>query len=167
MGIGENPRKIQNIVENNMEHFRDLYANSLDHLIESGKIKIEQESYKRKDEMFSVQLSQLDRAQLLADLPEKVRFYLCDSLSLGHRDISDSMFSVFSRSHLNVAISFWLPFSEPASYSRKLRGCIKAIVYRRSLEQTAKGLFTAGISKSARYSWSKLRKANKGGKYQN
>ena len=139
MRIGEDKNKIENIVRPNVKHFRRLYGPILRH--ESHLHWNESEGTFEQSLDFTSQYHHLNL------LPKMVQLGLVAHRNKDgrHRDIEEVLRS----------------FSHDRECRHVIQTCIAGIVKQSSITQSLKGVFTAGVVKSVRYSWSKLKKMMK------
>ena len=136
MTIGEDKNKIANIVKPNIERFRAIYE---------PQWKNEQHLYWNKTEgIFQQNVDHLSKYHHLNLLPKMVLFGL---ISIKNRD---------GRNRDAEDIVRILSYDE--NCSDLVRSVTANIVSGSSLTQSVKGLFTAGIVKSTKYSGAKLKK---------
>lgn len=143
MVVGEDKNKVQNIVKPNMDRFQQLYEPILkheDHL-----------QWNKTQGMFEQNLSVTSREHHLNLLPKMLQQALVNKRNKDgrYRDTEEVL-----RNYSNIN-------SESAEI---IQECVRGIVAQSSLTQSIKGIFTAGLLKSIRYSGSKLRKMWTGGK---
>ena len=149
MILGENPHKVYNIVHRQMDDFREIYRPIIDDLpavnyVEDGTI-LQEENIKVRGAM----LQQLPRT-LLSRIQNYHRWYL--SRSDQFRNVTTEE-PFFSQSIVNSP--------ELSSY---IRQGLADVVKWPAISQTIKGVFTAGILKSAKYAsqkWTKMQRAQK------
>lgn len=140
MIFGEDKNKINNIVEGQKESFRELYApviKSLQDYVElsnyDGKIMGAQDPSPHAK---LYHLNQLPRA------PQRIVVRQWNRSSPRKDDAEDILVAVAHDIDTDVAV----------------RTALKDIVWNSSVGQSIKGIFTAGIVKSVRYSMAKVRK---------
>ncbi|XP_067680344.1 phosphatidate cytidylyltransferase, mitochondrial-like [Haliotis asinina] len=136
MTVGEDKKKIMNIVKPNIEYFRRLYETILDH---------EEHIYWHKSkgnfEQYPNYISQYHHLSLL---PKNVQTHLVEMRS--HGGSSPDLEEV-----LRV-------FAHDRNCDEHVAKIIANIVWWSSVFQSVKSVFTAGVMKSFRYSGKKLRK---------
>ncbi|KAI0212714.1 Phosphatidate cytidylyltransferase, mitochondrial, partial [Lamellibrachia satsuma] len=139
MTIGEDKNKIENIVRPNVEHFRRLYEPILKH--ESHL------HWNMSEGTFEQSLDFMSQYHHLNLLPKQVQLGLVAHRNKDgrHRDIEEVIRS----------------FSHDRECREVIQTCLAGIVKQSSITQSLKGIFTAGVMKSMRYSWSKLKKMMK------
>ena len=136
MTFGEDKSKITNIVKPNMERFREVYE---------PIIKKEDHIYWRRSEGILVQsLCVSSRIHHLNLLPKVLTDVLVaqGNLDKRHRDTEEIIRTLANDCQCRYLV----------------RDSVAQIVKRSSTSQSMKGLFTAGIRKSLKYSLEKLRK---------
>jgi translocator assembly and maintenance protein 41 len=142
MTVGEDKNKVQNIVRPNIEKFRELYSSILDnedHL-----------SWNKSSGTFEQSLHSPSQHHHLNLLPLMLQVGLVNYRSKDGRmhDTEEVLRS----------------FAHDGEYREVIKKCISGIVKQSSLSQGAKGILTAGLRKSLRYSYDKLKKMWKGKK---
>ena len=145
MRIGEDRNKIENIVRPNIEHFRRLYELILKH--ESHL------HWNVSAGTFEQSLDFTSQYHHLNLLPKHVQLGLVAHRNKDgrHRDIEEVIRS----------------FSHDRECREVIQTCLAGIVKQSSVTQSLKGIFTAGVIKSVRYSWSKLKKMVKSTRREN
>ena len=136
MTVGENRDKVRNIVRPNVERFRSLYE---------SVVKNEEHLYWNESSgTLEQSLSAVSTYHHLNLLPKSLMFRLVNARSADgrHRDTEQVLRSLANDSECRNVV----------------RTCVSAIVRKSSMSQTAKGLLTAGLTKSLRYGMSKLKK---------
>jgi len=135
MIIGEDKNKIKNIVKAQLPLFNQLYQGYLDNLIETNILQIKDKKMIRDCNPRSVLHS-------LNLLPKRVqqKLYLEFNKTGKLFDIDDVLIAL-SRSY---------------EYPTYLQKSLRQIVQRSSIRQSAKGLLTAGLIKSSKYSLLKM-----------
>ncbi len=136
MKVGEDKNKIANIVRPNMERFRALYGTILD---------IDEHLHWNKSlGRFEQSLGNVSQYHHLNLLPKLVQNGLVNHRNRdgNFRDVEDVLFGLAHDSECSDLVS----------------QAVSNIVKRSSITQSLKGIFTAGLSKSVKYSWSKLKK---------
>lgn len=136
MKVGEDKNKVSNIVQPNMEMFRELYEHILDNE--------DHVHFNKSQGLLEQSLSAMTRYHHLSLLPKCLMAGLVAGRNVDGRN-RDTEEVIRSLAH----------DSDCPEY---INTCISSIVQRSSLMQSAKGIFTAGLSKSWRYSLSKLQK---------
>ena len=136
MIFGEDRDKVQNIVRPNVELFRRLYEpvlNSGNHL-----------HWNKTQSLIEQDLSTASRFHHLNLLPKTLMFSLVNRRNIDgrHRDTEEVLQSLADDSECPDVV----------------RKCVAGIVLRSSITQTVKSVFTAGVIKTVRYAFSKLRK---------
>lgn len=136
MTVGEDKNKVKNIVKPNLDRFRDLYSSILDndpHL-----------HWNKLAGSFEQSLSPTSRLHHLNLLPKMLQYDLVKHRNKDgrHRDTEEVLRS----------------FAHDSECKDVIQNSINGIVRKSSLTQSIKGIATAGISKSIKYSFSKLKK---------
>ena len=136
MTVGEDKNKVNNIVKPNLVQFRELYSSILeseDHL-----------TWNKSSGTFEQSLHSPTQHHHLNLLPLMLQVCL-----VNHRNADGRM-----RDTEEVLRSF----AHDGQCREVIRKCISGIVKQSSITQGAKGILTAGIFKSFRYSYNKLQK---------
>jgi len=131
MIIGENPNKIQNIVNKNIPYFRDLYADT---------ISSQSTLHKKGDNLYIQDVKESALISILSELPN----HLKKQIQYQHR-LSGSNFEhdiILKKVNIHDAVK---------------NGVFNIVRYY-SITQSAKGILTAGISRSVIYGFAKLLK---------
>jgi len=136
MTVGENRDKVHNIVRPNRERFRSLYQSALaneEHLY-----------WNQSSGTMEQSLSAASTYHHLNLLPKSLMFELVNAQSADgrHRDTEQVLRSLANDTECRNVV----------------QSCASTIVRKSSVSQTAKGLLTAGLTKSLRYGISKLKK---------
>eukprot|EP01135_Chromosphaera_perkinsii_P009514 Nk52_evm4s1779 gene=Nk52_evmTU4s1779 len=131
MTFGENPHKIANIVDGNLEAFSRLYASTVDscpglHMVQNAKAIGEGKGEMEQD------ISLQAKDQIESELPKCLR----EGMGI----------------------------DKGANHHERLCGALATLVRASSSTQALKGIFSAGLGKSVRYSLEKLRKMQHGKK---
>ena len=139
MIIGEDKNKVSNIVKPQVESFRNLYLPYLTSDSMSGLVQ-----WHPLTKSFSQSYSNKVFLHHLNLLPKQVqqRLYINWTKNGATRDLDDVL--------LSISQSYGLP--------NHVRQAVRQIVTRSSLTQSAKGILTAGVTKSTKYVARKLRK---------
>lgn len=177
MTFGENPHKIRNIVENQFANFRRLYSPIMDTLpnlslqsvvgsklndnsnIEIGELEQDMDATRRgnmvvrlpaefKSKLYTRYAHKVDRSTL----PDDPHFM--EALSRGDASGSGSIAN-------NRCSEFDRIIASDPHLEKEAARIIRHTVGWTSAMQTFKGIFTAGLARSAKYSLEKIRKANK------
>lgn len=166
---GENANKIRNIVDNQVSWFRIMCA---DLIVRFGSVHVKTE----KDLWMTLtqDTSAVSRAQLAARLPLNLRKHLIayfvsrPHLSPVFAEAKESgAFAEPSRAPEPVQVGvanpslssrFWIAAVDQPDFKEVLRARIADIVREPTRTQSLKGIYTAGISRSIRYVWSKVSK---------
>ena len=136
MTVGEDKNKVRNIVKPSIEQFRDIYGPILD-----GEDHIH---WNKRQGTFEQSLSFTSHYHHLNLLPKMLQ------LGLLHHRNKDGCY----RDMEEILKSF----STDPDCKEILQRHIHTIVQKSSFSQSFKSIFTAGVLKSIRYSWSKLKK---------
>jgi len=142
MVVGEDKNKVKNIVLPNMEKFHELYEPILsadEHL-----------HWNKSSRMLEQSLSPRSRHHHLNLLPKSVMVGLVNQRNIDgrNRDVEEVLRS----------------YAHDPECDEVIGKCVSGIVRQSSLSQSTKGVLTAGLVKTLRYSWSKLEKMWKGKK---
>ncbi|KAG5355138.1 Phosphatidate cytidylyltransferase [Yarrowia sp. B02] len=177
MHFGENPHKIRNIVENQFANFRRLYSPIMDTLpnlslqsvvgqrlndnssLEVGELEQDMDATRRgnmvvrlpaefKSKLYTRYAHKVDRATL----PDDPHFM--EALSRGDASGSGAIAN-------NRCSEFDRIIASDPHLEKEAARIIRHTVGWTSAMQTFKGIFTAGLARSAKYSLEKIRKANK------
>lgn len=178
MTFGENPNKIRNIVENQFSNFRRLYSPIMDTLpnlslesvegaklndnshIEIGELAQDMDSTRRgnmvvrlpatfKSQLYTRYAHKVDKSTL----PDDPHFM--EALSRGDASASGAVAN-------NRCSEFDRIIASDPHLEKEVARVIRHTVGWSSALQTFKGIFTAGLSRSAKYTWEKIKKANGG-----
>lgn len=135
MIFGEDRNKIKNIVNAQLPLFHEIYESYLESLIEANILQV-------KDRRFIRDCNPRSVLHSLNLLPKRVqqKLYLEFNKTGKLFDIDDVLLAL-SRSY---------------EYPTYLRKSLSQIVQRSSMAQSAKGLLTAGLFKSSKYSLMKM-----------
>jgi len=136
MTVGENRDKVHNIVRPNVQRFRSLY--------ESVVTNEEHLYWNQSSGTMEQSLSAASTYHHLNLLPKSLMFQLVNTRSADgrHRDTEQVLRSLANDTECRNVV----------------QSCVSAIVRKSSISQSAKGLLTAGLTKSLRYGMSKLKK---------
>lgn len=160
MSFGENPRKVENIVNAQLGHFRQLYAPFIEKLPNvsfTSDIELDDPT---SVSSLAQDLDPVKRGNMVRRLPKRLRAGLYyqyrrkfgEQASLGDTEKTDGDESPYGTAFdQQIAAHDELP--------EELAKSIKAIVSWPSTSQSIKGILTAGPIKSWRYSIEKLQKA--------
>ncbi|EDK45501.1 hypothetical protein LELG_03680 [Lodderomyces elongisporus NRRL YB-4239] len=132
---GENPHKVKNIVSKQFHHFKKLYDPILQYFIHRNYLVITDND--ETNRTFKTNLNPSSKIKLISCLPLKFRTQL---------------YSRYPESSIKDIVKD----RELANNLRKL--IAKTIAYS-SLVQAVKGVFTAGVMKSAKYALAKRKKS--------
>ncbi|KAI5962036.1 TAM41 [Candida theae] len=133
---GENPNKVKNIVSKQFQYFKKLYDPILQYFIRRNYLVITDND--ETNRTFKTNLTTTARINLISSLPLKFRTQL---------------YSKYPESSVKeIARDEKLP--------ENIRGLITSTIIYSSLIQGLKGLFTAGLLKSLKYSIAKRRKSS-------
>ncbi|CEP03068.1 hypothetical protein PBRA_009286 [Plasmodiophora brassicae] len=139
-GMGENPRKVANIVNVNRDGFRRLYAPCFEYADRLGYLRPEADGSR-----FQRVLDLHHLCGMFARLPDHLR----DLCFRECRAVGDATQAASWR-HALVSVE---------SAARVLRRCIGRIGQRASFWQTLKGVYSAGVAKSIQYAYRKVAKS--------
>ncbi|SPQ96998.1 Phosphatidate cytidylyltransferase, mitochondrial [Plasmodiophora brassicae] len=140
IGMGENPRKVANIVNVNRDGFRRLYAPCFEYADRLGYLRPEADGSR-----FQRVLDLHHLCGMFARLPDHLR----DLCFRECRAVGDATQAASWR-HALVSVE---------SAARVLRRCIGRIGQRASFWQTLKGVYSAGVAKSIQYAYRKVAKS--------
>jgi len=146
----ENPLKVQNIVSNQVVHFRRLYSPLLDTL---PNVAISQEHTDPSNTILKQDFSPTRRANMVARLPSSFKSILYRhyarkfNVPLGQLQSGDAFGGEFE---MKVAADEGLR----AEVKRSIRETVGWV----SFVQTVKGLLTAGVGRSIKYVFAKIGK---------
>ncbi|OAV99937.1 hypothetical protein PTTG_01447 [Puccinia triticina 1-1 BBBD Race 1] len=152
MRWAENPSKIDNIVERQLELFRTLYRPLLNalhsHITESSSPKV-----------FLQDCSPQARAQLLLKLPvrlrERIQTIYFHRWNL-HRAFTHTSSIDPPQLPSTDQLEIWTRIAADSTLHDSLKHSLVQIVARPALYQSCKGLFSAGLTKSIRYAANKV-----------
>ncbi|KAK9459747.1 mitochondrial matrix Mmp37-domain-containing protein [Lipomyces oligophaga] len=153
----ENPHKVRNIVQNQKEHFYRLYAPLIDNLpnihIASGYDGISDKITLRQD------MSPIPRGNMVIRLPPSFRQKLYARYT-SLLSIEPNLQTPESSSDLSrlVGSEFEQLVAADENLPKEVARAIYHTVYWPSMTQSAKGLLTAGFSKSIKYLGEKISK---------
>ncbi|KAL7418097.1 mitochondrial matrix Mmp37-domain-containing protein [Mrakia frigida] len=136
----ENPRKIHNIVDSQMDKFKGVYGRLLSEL--DGLAVVGQDH------------SPEHRASLARKLPKTLKTGIRAKYADASRDQTES----------SAEKELWLKIGGEESLGHELIRQTSQITRRPALTQSIKGIITAGPLKSLHYSWAKVGKWQKGKK---
>lgn len=186
---GENRQKVKNIVENQLPWFRIMCADLITRL-RFIHVRTGTDSFMMKQD-----ISPQTRATVAANLARGLRLRLAQHfLRRPHlhplfkelQDTDPQVLIPASSMHVDetmpvdlsythgedsdqlppLATRFWLAVVQQETFPQALREEIAATVRWPAFIQSLKGLYTAGIGRSLRYLWSKMRKFRQGQKTQ-
>jgi len=184
---GENRNKVKNIVENQLPWFRIMCADLITRLRFVHVRSVDDSFMMRQD------ISPQTRAAVAANLARDLRLRLVKHFlqrPLLHplfkelqgtdpkllipkkpRSVDENMPVDLTYSHGEnsdqlppLATRFWLAVVQQETFPQALREEISKTVRGPAFVQSLKGLYTAGIGRSLRYLWSKMRKFRQGQK---
>lgn len=142
MVIGENKDKVNNIVNNQIEYFRKLYRP----YIKTFESYIEIPDGESADQMCVQDMDSNTRMYHLFQLPKVPQQALAKSWRRRNRNIRKDTEEILKDIARNPDVG------------ELLAECLKDIVFSSSVQQSLKGIFTAGLKKSLAYGNSKLSK---------
>ncbi|XP_033207333.1 phosphatidate cytidylyltransferase, mitochondrial [Belonocnema kinseyi] len=138
MTFGEDKNKVKNIVIPQLKQFRELYAPILKHFDKYVEIPHSEDAaiMCRQDTGPSTRIHHLNQ------LPRAPQVKLVRAWSLGPRskDTEDCLRAL----------------AHDPDCSETLDQCLREIVWKSSVSQSLKGILTAGLYKSVKYSWAKI-----------
>ncbi|XP_053200791.1 phosphatidate cytidylyltransferase, mitochondrial-like [Panonychus citri] len=142
MTFGEDRNKVAKIVKPNIEKFKSIYQPYIGSSIEKGLL-----SFNSNQRIY------------FQDLSPRV---ICHNLSLLPKRVQQNLyFNYESRGKLRDLDDVLMAIAQSYKYSDDVRQAIRQIVRKSSWTQSAKGVFTAGLIKSMKYSTRKLIKMSK------
>lgn len=160
MMLGENPNKVNNIVNNQFLNFRNLYSPLLDvlpnvNMAHSSAFKLENTEIpvaSMKQDMDPV-----TRGNMVHRLPLDFRqnLYVRYQSKLESSNLDESEFG----NNLHGTL-FDQQIAADPNLSDNVSKAIKSTVFGPSLGESIKGVFTAGFGRSLRYAFDKLQKNN-------
>lgn len=141
MIFGEDKRKVEKIVKPNIDKFRHIYQPYISSSLEKGLL-----SFNQNQRMYFQDISPRVIFHNLSLLPKRVQQNLYFSFEKQDklRDLDDVLMSI----------------AQSYDYTDHVKNAIKKIVWESSWSQSLKGVLTAGIFKSIRYSSKKIIKMN-------
>lgn len=173
MRFGENPMKVSNIVNNQFLQFRQLYSPLMDDLPNLSLISSDAGRLsKEKSEISVAQLAQdMDpkrRGNMVMRLPPAFRSKLYLKYK-ANSSAKEAAAEVHPPASLNISSSsscseFEQKIASDKHLVSQVSKCIRHTVSGPSLSQSIKGILTAGIFKSIKYSAEKLAKYRLGKK---
>lgn len=153
---GENPNKVKNIVSKQSDHFGTLYGRYFERAKRRGNLNTSGTNYELHMDRGSVALALATlpaqfRRRLLAGYTHKYAREL--ARDEGARQILDGhALTVTSGPYLSV-------IATDRGLKRAIASTLLGTIAYPALVQSLKGVFTAGVVKSARYAWEKKRKS--------
>ncbi|KAF5099121.1 hypothetical protein D0Z00_001785 [Geotrichum galactomycetum] len=160
MALGENPNKVNNIVNNQFLNFRNLYTPLLDVLpnvtmAHSSAFKLENTEIpvaSMKQDMDPVR-----RGNMVYRLPLEFR----QNLYVRYQSKLESSGLVESKYSYNLhGTLFDQEIAADPNLSVNVSKAIRSTVFGPSLGESIKGVFTAGVGRTLRYAFDKLQKNN-------
>ncbi|CAG8560203.1 5236_t:CDS:2, partial [Paraglomus brasilianum] len=139
--VGENPKKLENIVSDQMHHFRLLYGGLIDGMPNVGFVR-----YHKLQQDDSIRA----RSQLIQNLPRALRAKLKEEHRMALVKKGQALPSDNSELYRSIAAA--------PEYRQYIVTALKETVRRPAITQSVKGILTAGLSKSIRYTSRKLGK---------
>ncbi|KAK9762485.1 Mitochondrial translocator assembly and maintenance protein 41 [Basidiobolus ranarum] len=139
MTVGENPRKIHNIVEKQVEEFHDKYHEYIEGL---SNLTFAREGVIQQDENPKV------LASMIQKLPES---FLKKVVTQFDRDNNTK--------NISDEVEKYQELSQSPSLSRYISVSVNQTVKKPAMMQSLKGIFTAGPIKSIKYAGEKLSKS--------
>lgn len=156
---GENPNKVKNIVSRQHALFEQLYEQAIAVFRERGLLK-------KCRHVYTINLTPQSTSALLNNLPGNFKRRLLASYrgKYSRELLQDKNVEEFLCSDGRIANDS--PFLHAVSTDNylgwTLRNTVLGIIAYPALIQSLKGIFTAGISKSAKYAWEKKMKSISG-----
>lgn len=148
---GENPNKVKNIVSKQLELFTELYQPHVDKLINKGLLQI------ASNGDYKAELDDESVAIMLSSMPLVFKQKLLKT----YYETSCKKQALAAQVHHNQ--TFVGPFMRDLSGNTRLRmslvNSLRTTIAWPALIQSLKGIFTAGLVKSARYAWEKKLKS--------
>lgn len=163
MGLAEDSHKVPRIVSGSLEGLRGLYAPPL--AAAQDRWRVLQPAAGAGGDAWVCDDSPAAAARLATALPAHVLERLARLLGLplpspaALQQQQEGTAGGQQAQEQLQAVGRALAAAEPQRRQRLLRHAIHAIVGASSRRQAVSGLLTAGLAKSARYGWAKLRKA--------
>ncbi|KAA8909277.1 hypothetical protein TRICI_004589 [Trichomonascus ciferrii] len=165
MTFGENPRKIDNIVDNQFLNFRRLYAPLMDGL---PNLELTAND-KLSDVVLTQDMDPVKRGNMVVRLPAsfKTKLYsrYATKYNLNPNDphlkeaLEKNTESIRPDPSIKMVCSdFDKSIASDSTLSTEVSNCIRSTVAWPSSAQTLKGILTAGIFRSIKYSSEKLKK---------
>lgn len=157
---GENPNKVKNIVAKQLDLFSALYAPAIEEALEHEML-VEQGS------SFKLNMLQARIAETISLFPLNFRRKLFKSYSNKYaKELGDGLgldkVSPGNECLVPLHIASDHPFVQSIAQDKYLRATllstILGIIAYPALVQSLKGIFTAGVTKSAKYAWEKRQK---------
>lgn len=188
---GENQNKVNNIVQHQLPWFRIMYSSLLSrlhfvHVVRGDDVCFSMRQDKRPATMalVAILLPQNVRLRLIQHYQREYHlhpvFEKCKNMSPEElipaalanirklRDEPDIIAKLQTDDDCEeaaewpISTRFWLAVAHQSTFQDVLRQQIVDIVANPARVQSLKGLYTAGIGRSVRYLWSKMRKYQKG-----
>lgn len=144
---GENPNKVKNIVNKQLDDFRKLYSKSFERAIQKSLIK------STGDDVYEVILDSAKRVSIISELPLQFRTKLIKQFQRRHK--LSQLEGLLGAENVIESLSM------SRGLNRKLLMAVQSTIAFPAFVQTAKGVFTAGITKSVKYAWEKRLKSLK------
>lgn len=158
MRYGENPNKVNNIVNNNLQHFiklyrpiiqQDMFSNIIQPINNNTTLKQINNNNTRQTTQYRISTSKDARHQLLSFLPLYFEYELCElerGLRVGNKS-NDIVLRLLAYDRTDNEVH------------EQLQQALQRIVEDSSFKQSVKGIVTAGIYKSIKYALAKVKKA--------
>lgn len=154
---GENPNKVKNIVSKQADKFSVLYEPFLTEALEKGILVY------TKDSMLEKRMNPQAVAEIIAGFPLQFKRRLLRSYRGKYQKLLDEdagMKRFLDGESTEVAVGSFVESVARDSFLRAaLKTTILATIAYPAFVQTFKGIFTAGILKSAKYAWEKKMKS--------
>lgn len=173
MTFGENPKKIDNIVDNQFLNFRKLYAPLMDGLPNLEMVRSESNKLTPESDISMASLSQdmdpVKRGNMVVRLPSAFKSKLYSKYATKYdmdpqdphlkEALEKNKESIRPDPSVKMVCSgFDKSISNDDRLVKEVAGCIRNTVFWPSTVQTLKGIATAGLARSVKYSGEKLKK---------
>lgn len=157
--IGEDVHKVSKIVHNNADYFDSMYTPLLERMVKEEKTHLSKvDAEDQSSDLWSQDLSDDARVRLLLDLPANLQLHMQTIYRSQHQ--SKSRDSADGTTMPETEMAKLIVRDTTLERQRKLIAkSLSNIVRQTSLEQTLKGVLTAGIGKSVRYAREKFSKS--------
>lgn len=154
---GENPNKVKNIVSKQADKFAVLYEPFLTRALRDGIL------IRNSDNLLEKRLSSHAVAAIISDFPLQFKRRLLRSYRNKYQKIldnDDTMRRFLDGDSNNLLVGAFVDSVARDSFLRAtLKATVLATIAYPALVQSLKGIFTAGVLKSAKYAWEKKTKS--------